>query len=184
MQFDTNLVFWLNSLAGKNNLIDGTIVFLGEYFIYFILIGVFFAGYLLFSKQKQRAVLFPFISGGLSAVLAYFPVAFIIKNVTARPRPFMVLSLHQLIQDNSFAFPSGHTIFLFALGTMIFPYHKKIGTLTLIGGCIVGVARIVAGVHYPSDIVGGAVLGTLVGLFVYYAHRTFLNKFYDRIFAR
>jgi len=183
MQFDSNFVLWINSFAGKNNFVDGIIIFLGEYFIFFVLLGVFITAYMFYCRQKQLTSLFPFISAGLSALLAYFPIAFIIKNVTARPRPFVVLSLHQLIQDNSFAFPSGHTIFLFALGTMIFPYHKKIGIFTIISGFLVGLARVAAGVHYPSDILGGAVIGVVIGVCMYSLHTNVLAKSYARLLA-
>lgn len=181
MNLDHNVTIFANDLVTQSRITSYVVIFFGEYFIYFVLITVFFVGYMLYHKQKKITVLFPFISAGLSAALAYFPVAFVIKNVTARLRPFMVLSLHQLIQDNSFAFPSGHTIFLFALGAMIFPYHKKIGVCTFVSGCAVGTARIAAGVHYPSDVVGGVLIGTLVGIVVYFFHKHYLIGVYTRI---
>ena len=66
---------------------------------------------------------------------------------------------------------------------MIFPYHKTIGMFALIGGCIVGTARIAAGVHYPTDIIGGAVIGTMIGFCVYTLHKHLLAKYYTRLFT-
>lgn len=60
------------------------------------------------------------------------------------------------------AFPSTHTAVGFALAVTIVKHDKKVGILYLIMAGLVGVARIIAQVHYPIDIIGGALLGTVI----------------------
>lgn len=62
------------------------------------------------------------------------------------------------------AFPSTHTAIGFALAITIFKHHKKMGLLYLVLAFFVGLARILAHVHYPLDVMGGALLGTIVSL--------------------
>ena len=68
------------------------------------------------------------------------------------------------------AFPSQHAALAFALGVTIFMHDRKVGWFYLIGAIAIGIARVVANVHYPVDIIGGALLGTLVAVIVEKIH--------------
>ncbi|NIT03555.1 phosphatase PAP2 family protein, partial [Candidatus Saccharibacteria bacterium] len=63
------------------------------------------------------------------------------------------------------SFPSGHTTFLAALGTASFFTDRWVGVTVIILALLTGMGRVLAGVHYPVDIVGGFLLGaTVAGL--------------------
>jgi undecaprenyl-diphosphatase len=64
-------------------------------------------------------------------------------------------------------------MFVFSLATSIYFFgNKKVAVMLYASGLLIGIARIAAGVHYPLDILGGIILGTLTG---YIAYR-FLGK--------
>ncbi len=74
------------------------------------------------------------------------------------------------------SFPSGHAIFVFALATGVYYYNKTLGRWLFAASVLVGVSRIFVGVHWPYDIVAGAVLGIATAwacneIFKKYKHR-------------
>lgn len=75
--------------------------------------------------------------------------------------------------DNS-AFPSSHTYIAFAIATSVFLYgHKKLGPILYILAIFVALGRVGVGLHYPSDVIAGAILGILSGIIVYYIVRKY-----------
>ena len=76
-------------------------------------------------------------------------------------RPFEQLGLNSstLTIPYGGSFPSTHTASAFALAATIITHNKKLGILYLIMAALVGIARIFAHVHYPVDIIGGAIIG-------------------------
>jgi undecaprenyl-diphosphatase len=89
-----------------------------------------------------------------------------------RPRPFVALpDIHPLIatlpSENLQSFPSGHALFFFAIATVLFCFNKRVGVLAFIAAAVMAIARVYVGVHWPSDILGGAVIGMLTGWLAY-----------------
>ena len=62
------------------------------------------------------------------------------------------------------SFPSDHATGAFAIAVAIWLYDRTIGTVFLVIGVLVGFARVYVGVHYPGDVLGGAILGAAVAL--------------------
>ena len=103
-----------------------------------------------------------FFSGAFAWVLAY-----IIKFLLHIPRPFDVFAqVQSLILENGYSFPSGHVTFYMALAVSIFLSHKRAGYIFIFLALIIGIARIIAGVHFPLDILGGFALGSVIAYFV------------------
>jgi undecaprenyl-diphosphatase len=124
-----------------------------------------------------------------AAFVARFGVKSIILLFYNRPRPFMDLPLtHKLISvnpvENFQSFPSGHTIFLFALSWVVYSFNKKLGIFFIVCSAIVGMARIFVGVHWPSDILGGAVLGIIVGIGINWLYISYKDCVYNFIVRR
>ena len=85
-----------------------------------------------------------------------------LKHLVARSRPFDVIAaLHPLIsKPTDYSFPSGHTACSFAVGFLLFrKLPKKFGIPCLLLAILIGFSRIYVGVHYPSDVIAGAVSG-------------------------
>lgn len=119
---------------------------------------------LLIKKHRKSGVL-------LVAALAitYLLGEVILKNVICRPRPFMDdPSVALLIPPPSgFSFPSGHAASSFAAATMLLLLFHKKAIPALVMAILIAFSRIFLFVHYPSDVLAGAVLGTLCSLSLY-----------------
>jgi undecaprenyl-diphosphatase len=166
MAFDLTLFHMLNNLAGQTPLGDKLIVFCGSYLAY-ILIALFLA-VVIASKDRWKDKIYFFIVTGLSTLIARFGVTELIRFFYHRPRPFLVEQpVHQLLTDTSWSFPSGHATFFFALATIVYLHNRKWGAFFFIAAIVVSFGRVAAGVHYPSDIAGGAVVGIVTTYLVY-----------------
>lgn len=169
MTFDTELFHLLNDLAGQSALFDGIVVFLASYLAY-VLIAVFLA-LVFFSRYPKRKKLHMFFVAAVSSIIARFGVAELIRFSYHRPRPFTDLPAIQLLTSSEWSFPSGHATFFFAMATALYLYDKKWGIGFFIAAALMGTSRVIAGIHYPSDIVGGALVGVIVAYITFYSVR-------------
>ncbi|WP_082111435.1 bifunctional NUDIX hydrolase/phosphatase PAP2 family protein [Grimontia sp. AD028] len=84
----------------------------------------------------------------------------------AVPRPFYLFPDLQLTGASGFAFPSGHTATAFAVWGLVYLWLKQAGkgylAIWLIPSVLVALSRVYLGVHYITDVLAGAVIGTLV----------------------
>lgn len=176
MPVDIKLFYLLNSLAGKSAVSDFIFIFLADYLQYFLV--AFFLLILFFSAYSSIAVDHPngekkekievFLVAAVSAIVARFGIVTLIRFFYHRPRPFLVLPVHQLITDNEYSFPSGHAAFFFAMAMAVYFYNKKSGVWFFVFAALITVARIIAGVHYPTDILSGAAIGILTASAIFY----------------
>lgn len=167
MAIDLALFRILNNLAGSSRLFDNLVIFFADYLQYFLiaafLILLVAASYPRRNKIQTLLVVFA------SALIARFGVTTLIRFFWHRPRPFLVYPARTLLTDNAYSFPSGHAAFFFAFAAAIYFYNKRRGAWFFLAAILMAVSRVIAGVHYPSDIVGGA----LIGIAVAYAVRRF-----------
>ena len=98
----------------------------------------------------------------------------IIRYFYPHLRPFILYKFTPLIFDYANSFPSGHAAFFFALAAIIFLFHKKWGIAYFTGTLIIVLSRIIAGVHWPMDILGGLVVGVGSAILVQF----FADKIY------
>ncbi len=106
------------------------------------------------SSRRWAAVIAGF------AVVAGMALAFGLEQVLARPRPFVALGLSPLFAHAAnTSFPSDHTLLGVALATPFLKRARWFGLGLLALALLIGLARVAAGVHYPSDVLGGAMLG-------------------------
>lgn len=106
----------------------------------------------------------------------------IIKNIVCRVRPCnMDPSITLLIhRPKSFSFPSGHTASSFTAAWILLKANKKMGIAGFCLAVLIGFSRIYLYVHFPTDVLAGAVLGVMCAQMVYY----FYNKKYSFLFAK
>lgn len=146
----------LHSLADRSVFVDDLIGFLAKYLIYFLVAGLLV--YLYRMKSSARERVFAFITLTLSAVLSRGIFTEVIRFFYDRPRPFDVLNITPIFLDDNPAFPSGHTTFLFALAFALFYFNKKAGWWFTALAFLVALTRVIAGIHWPSDILGGIIV--------------------------
>ena len=91
------------------------------------------------------------------------------RNIINRPRPFDVLYVTPLEEHSSgHSFPSLHCSSSFVITCALFYIHPTLGTIGLVVSIFVALSRLLSGVHYPADILGGIISGILFGfLFLY-----------------
>jgi len=152
----------INNLALKNLYLDEVAIFCAS-FLGYILIGVLFILLIKNFKKYYKIATQAFISG----IFARFIIVEIIRFIWDRPRPFISNSVNLLINHSSSAsFPSGHAAFFFALSTLIYFYNKKTGILFLIASFLISISRVFCGIHWPADILAGALVGILSALII------------------
>ena len=108
-----------------------------------------------------------------AAVLLSYALSFLIgnewlKDLIARPRPCAVDETVLLIvkKPGSFSCPSVHTYLAFSSAAAIYHYYKKVGIGVFIFAALVGFSRMYFFVHYPTDVLFGAILGIATAFIV------------------
>lgn len=151
---DLYLFQQINQFAGKWVCLDSLGIFLANYFQYVLILSL-----LIFLAVGFRKYFKMIIEIIISALLARFVIVELIRWLWQRPRPFLENNINSLLINNSPSFPSGHAAFFFALSTVVFLYNKKIGILFYLGSFLICLARIFTDLHWPADILAGAVVG-------------------------
>ncbi len=170
MTLDVKLLYFLNGFAGKSQIFDTLVVFFAEYLQYILV--AFFLVLLYFAVYPKWEKLYIFGVTTTSIIISRLGVTEIIRYFTQRPRPFLTYSINKLLSngwfysDTEWSFPSGHSVFFFAMATAIYLYNKKWGVWFFIAAILMNISRIIAGVHYPSDILGGAIVGITTGYLI------------------
>ena len=105
------------------------------------------------------------IAGGLIEPVLKYSIGRVRPNTTSRTFEFKPFSGHQ-------SFPSGHTTQAFAVASVIAEHYDEWWVRTLAYGTasLVAVARVEQNTHFASDVVAGAILGTVVGRAVVRRH--------------
>lgn len=155
--FDSNIITAVQNARGP--FLDSFFsffLFIENGFIFYPLVVIATLAIFLVAKRKEKT--FKYIASA-AAVAA---ITLVLKWIVARQRPDMT-------SDSSF--PSGHTSFIF---TSLFFFDKKaVKIIWLILSCMFAFTRIWFNLHYPSDIVFGAILGFYIPFLVNFFFRKF-----------
>lgn len=97
---------------------------------------------------------------GIVCTLTYKAV----KRSTLRPRPYEVMSVvaRGAAPLDAFSFPSGHTLHAVAFTLVATAYYPWLAALLLPFTLLVAASRVILGLHYPSDVLAGALIGALL----------------------
>lgn len=92
-----------------------------------------------------------------------------LKPLVARMRPYTYFPDMTLLVPplSDYSFPSGHTFASFAAATALFLHHHKEGTAAFILAITIAFSRLYLYVHFPSDVLAGAILGVASGWTAY-----------------
>lgn len=151
---DLALFHLINNLSEKFPALSPLMIFSAKYLPLFFPLALI-ALWLSFQRRQQIGAFL----AGISTLIS-LGIAQIVAFLYPRPRPYLNHVVHLLIdrsQDPSF--PSDHAVFTFAIAAMIWKYNRKAGTLLLGLATLVSFSRVYVGTHYPSDVIGGAILG-------------------------
>lgn len=145
---------------------DIVIEFFATFLIFFLFLGLGIL-WVIDGKIKKEQVIH-----ALAACLISWSIAFLIKHFFPTTRPFLInhKEIEVIFAPTDGAFPSEHTTLAFALAVTIYLHDRKVGWVFLISALLIGVARVIANVHYPVDIIGGAFLGTIVAVIIEKIH--------------
>lgn len=149
------------------------VTLLGEGGIFWIAVAVI----LLFFKKTRRSG----ICIGASLLIGVVVGNGIIKNVVARPRPYdAIAGIESVVSHLSdYSFPSGHSLCCFEAATALAMNRTKWAIPAYVGAVLVAVSRLFLFVHYPTDVICGALLGVLFGVLGSLA----AGAIYDRVCA-
>lgn len=172
-QFEASIILWIQeNLRGA---LDGLWLFithLGDDGILWIILGIV----LLFWK-KTRPIGFTVL---ISLLFDYLIINVTLKDLIARPRPFVVNeAITPLITNVSpyRSFPSGHSGGSFAAMFALYKWvPKKIGVPALVLAALVALSRLYVGVHYPTDIIAGCIIGFMCSVWAYSLVRLAIKK--------
>ena len=160
LELDGKLLLWLREMVCHPAL-DGVMKFvskLGDHGMIWIVIGVLF---LLMGFWKRVWFRNGFLV--LFSLLADLILCNkLLKPLFDRTRPYYVLDYEPLIPPvGDASFPSGHTAVSFAAATAIYAINRKWGIAAYAFAVLMGFSRLYLGVHFPLDVLGGALVGTV-----------------------
>ena len=119
----------------------------------------------------RTAAVLPANTRAGAAMLIALGVGFLLgnvflKNLVMRPRPFVTHTdlTALLVPEDPWSFPSGHTLSSFAAASALYFFHHKTGFLAFLLAAAIAFSRLYASVHYPTDVLAGAVIGVLCGI--------------------
>lgn len=186
-QIEANILLWIQESL-RNDFLDPIVKFithLGDH-------GILWIGLVLIllciPKTRKAGII-----GAVTLLLTFLVTNVCLKPLVARVRPYeMIEGLTRIIEKQSDrSFPSGHTANSMAVGVSLWLISRKYeslgdeklyfpktaGWFVLILSILIGLSRLYVGVHYPTDVLGGAVIAIVNSIIVY---RIFINKIWKK----
>ncbi|MFG2820980.1 phosphatase PAP2 family protein [Kitasatospora sp. NPDC048365] len=102
-----------------------------------------------------------------AVVVVAFAADTLIKSLLREPRPCQVLDAGPTLETcpgtGDWSMPSNHTVIVFAGAAALWHVDRRLGALALLLAAVMGLSRVLVGVHYPHDVLLGAAVGTAAG---------------------
>jgi undecaprenyl-diphosphatase len=153
--YDTRLFHWCQMLHRELRLapVSRFVSRLGDG-LFYLLLGL---GLALFEPEQGPA----FFQAGLLAFSLELPLYLLLKNTIRRDRPRHRLDgIRAVIEpSDTFSFPSGHAAAAFLFALLLSAHYPGMAPLAFPIAGLIGLSRVLLGVHYPTDIAAGALLG-------------------------
>lgn len=156
-KYDTEVFYFLYRLTVKRDC--RSIIWLsktGDGYLYFVI------GMMLWAFEPEHGELFLY-----TALMAYaleLPVYVCLKKMFKRPRPcdFLVNLTAHVTPSDKFSLPSGHTAAAWLMASIVAHYYPPFAILAYSWAALIGLSRVLLGVHYPSDVLAGTALGVTI----------------------
>ena len=162
---DKALFLWINALVGYAPAIDAAMSWLASDYLVPVsmgltLVALWFIGRDGPGRMRYQIGMFT----ALTAMALSSLVVLISNALFFRPRPFDGLDGINLLfyQPTDSSFPSNSAAAAFAIAAAVWCVNRRIGAALFIAAAVYGFSRVYVGVHYPADILGGAVIALVV----------------------
>lgn len=165
MNIDYQSFELINQLAGRNIFLDQLVVFFSKYGP--ILFGMVFV-WLWFSKTGNRHENRKIVVLAVTVAFITLGIDKLIEMTYFRPRPFVTHAVTLLSEKSKSdpSFPSNHAAGSFALAFSMFWKRRKAGSILIVLAFLMALSRIFIGVHYPLDVMVGALIAFSVAYIV------------------
>lgn len=162
--FEISILLWIQE--NLRGVMDGfwiSVTSLADKGIFWILLGVLL---LCFKKTRTTGVTLL-----IALLINHVMTNMILKDLFGRPRPYVASTeiVTLIKQLSSYSFPSGHTSASFSGALVLYRMMpKKVSIPALILAAMIGFSRMYVGVHFPTDVLGGIVVGVIASTAAYY----------------
>lgn len=158
---DDRLFLAINRLAGRSHAADSLMV-AGAKYLPIIFALALIALWLSWRPENQRGA---FLAG--ATALIALGIGQLVGMAFPRPRPFLSHHVTLLISRSpDTSFPSDHATLGFAVAIMVWTFNRRVGAALLLLAALLAFSRVFVGAHYPGDVLGGAILGSLTSWFL------------------
>lgn len=157
--YDISLFLWVNQRKSQRILVRCArmISMSGDGYLYVALA----IGLSMSSQLEDALFLYSLVFGFLIERTFYFAI----KNVCRRERPPTALKIPSfIIPADRFSFPSGHTSAAFFVATLVGFFYPICDLIMIPWAILIGMSRVILGVHFPTDTLIGAIMGNLLAL--------------------
>ena len=112
-------------------------------------------GWLVVSREYKL------VAGLVIVPFVFFVLITIVRKKINAKRPYELYGFKPVIKKDTkgLSFPSRHVFSIFVIGGSIWVINKILGTIILIMGVLLAIIRVICGVHFPKDVIAGAVIG-------------------------
>ena len=186
LQFEAGILLWIQNYL-RNDVTDPIVKFithLGDHGILWIALLLVL---LCIPKTRKAALI-----GAATLLMTYIITNLCLKPLVARVRPYEVVEgLTRIIEKQSDrSFPSGHTANSMAVGVILWKisqnyeklvdkklyFPKAAGWFVLVLSILIGLSRLYVGVHYPTDVLGGAIIAIADAAVVFAVYKKFFIR--------
>lgn len=170
-QFDFRILDFIQNhiKCGFLDFLMPKVTFLGNKGIVWIVTALIL---LLFSRHRKKGVM---MAAGL--VSGLIVCNFLLKNIVARDRPCWINEqIPMLIKiPGDYSFPSGHTMSSFVSSSVLFHCSRKAGAAAFLLSFMIAFSRLYLYVHFPTDVLAGALIGIVLGVIICIVTDRFFN---------
>lgn len=166
---DYEVLSWISRVFGESKFVAvlaRIFSFIGDKWGMIVLVGL-----LLCFKKTRKVGFYVMIAGGLTWVFNDL----ILKLIIKRDRPFVthpeLANMCELAGEalpDGYSMFSGHSSTAMAVAVAIMFFSKKWGSVSLFVAVLIGVSRLILCVHYPTDVLGGFVVGAVLSIGLHY----------------
>ena len=177
LEFDSTILLWIQDVV-RNPVLDVIFKFithLGDGGVFWISLSLI----LCIFKKTRKAGIFALFALLFSVIVNNA----ILKNVIGRIRPYEIIAgLDCIIKHAKDAsFPSGHTGSSFAAGVVFLKeLPKKYSIPAFIMAVLISLSRLYVGIHYPTDVIAGAITGAALGILACVIGNLIINKIREK----